>query len=70
MSLKMGIETAVHISHLHLKELHKVGLVQYRIALHYLVNNSGSKVTSRLAKITCIPCNIDNSARQTHQRNN
>lgn len=36
MSLKMSVETAVNVSFLHLKELHKIGWVQYRIRLYYL----------------------------------
>ena len=37
MSLKMNIEAAVHIDQLLLKELQKIGWVQYRISLSYTV---------------------------------
>lgn len=55
MSLKTGIEIAVHISYLHLKELHKIGWVQYRIAIHYSVKDSPQKVPHQLARSTSCP---------------
>lgn len=44
MSLKIGIETAVHITNLQLKELNQIGYMQYRISLFFQIKNSQEKV--------------------------
>lgn len=44
MSLKMNIDAAVHIDQIMLKELQKVGWVQYRISMYYEGKHFKSKV--------------------------
>lgn len=44
MSLKLSIESAVHIGSIILKQFHKIGWVQYRISVYYEGKNFKSKV--------------------------
>ena len=68
MSLKMEVETAVHIASLNLREMRLPGWVKYCISLFYTPKNSDKKVYpspfrfSLLPRISITPCAQSTSA--------